>query len=155
MMDNILFIIMLFLLVVMILRGTCGLLKSPAIFKINRRENSCAKETKYFWQQQYKIKNICKLLDIRKVVGKYPVIYLQLRSGKNIPLFEIHQGPSDEENYADFDLKLDEITHFLGSNDPEYITEDSVYTEPKSEIVRVILMMFVMLFGMFFLVFYG
>ncbi len=109
------------------------LLQSPSILRMNKKKNTCTKETKYRWQKKYKIKNLCKLSDLKRAVKKgkiwtFPSFYrlrLELKSGKNITLFwtPAHFFPNYIDDFYDME---DNINAFLNQNDKELVIEHSL-----------------------------
>ncbi|MBR6412193.1 MAG: hypothetical protein IKS41_03415 [Alphaproteobacteria bacterium] len=116
------------------LRGLCVLIKSPAIFRMDREKNSCTKETKYIWQKDYKIKNLCKLSEVKEATRKgeifspFNVLYLKLKSGKDIAVFFApHNGCWSYMDYTrEFNQMKDKINSFLANNDKGCIIENSL-----------------------------
>ena len=111
--------------------GVYILLKSPALLRMDREKNSCTKETKYVWQKKYKIKTLCKLSEVKKAFNAWGfspmnILYLKLRSGKDIVVFS-NPGSSSIYSAPSYDSEVDEINNFLKGNDKEYVIENSLF----------------------------
>ncbi len=112
--------------------GVYILLRSTALLKMNRERNNCTKETKFVWQKEYKSKNLCKLSEVKKaerssgILSPFHVLYLKLRSGKDIAVFFAPQSSRGIDFTYDFVQMEDKINHFLSNNEKECIVKHSL-----------------------------
>ena len=112
--------------------GVYILLRSPALLKMNRKRNSCTKETKFVWQKEYKSKKLCSLSAVKKA-GRISGIsthsqrlYIRLRYGKEITVFsDFSVGPINYEH--EFIEMENKINQFLASNEEECIVKYSLF----------------------------
>ena len=119
--------ILLFVEICMIGMGLSVLFPSPCIFRMDRKKNSCTLEKKFFWQEKYKIKSLCKLSEVVEAIRKGGDLFsssyelcLKLKSKRDIVIFSKPTGRLTDP--FDFDSQAKEINHFLRDKDEQYET---------------------------------
>ena len=130
-MENIIISVIWFFFFVTGLIGVYILLKSPSVLKMDKKMNRCTKETKYIWQKEYRIENLCKLSEVKKAIivqrifSPIDMLYLELQSGKTISCFF---DPCKYYEYTPcISKKKDRINRFLKENDKECEISHSLY----------------------------
>ena len=128
--------IFLFFIVLMLGRGVYLLLSSPYVFRMDKKKNCCTREKKFIWQEKYKVKNLCKLSEVKEAIRTGGIFYnyvclcLKLKSGKVISVFTDFYWngfiSSKRRSAEEFDKQIKEINSFLNNDRKQYIAEKTL-----------------------------
>ena len=125
-----------FFIILMLGRGIYLLLSSPYVLRMDKKKNCCTQEKKFIWQEKYKVKNLCKLSEVKEAIRTGGVFYnyvclcLKLKSGKVISVFTDFYWngfiSSKRQSAEEFDKQIEEINTFLNNDKKQYIAEKPV-----------------------------
>ena len=129
-------IIFSFFIILILGRGIYLLLSSPYVFRMDKKKNNCTQEKKFIWQGKYKVKNLCKLSEVKEAIRTGGVFYnyvclcLKLKSGKVIRVFTDFYWngfiSSKRQSSEEFDKQVEKINSFLNNDKKQYIAEKPV-----------------------------